>query len=1035
MENRIKRVRIVGKGHASCFERLLLEWYRRESFVDVILTCVGSPENHLSDEAVARHIPANRSVLAAASPVFAAMFCENPLVEEDVRISVVGYSYTSIRSIIEYIYTGSLEFSDCDKEQIKEILRDFLIPIPNTKKISKNQEKETVTDDETCESIVESRSQIITETGAENRRNTTYDTNTGIRNEEAEEHGIHIVSSVSLSSMGDVQIIPPTKTYRANKMRPLAPKAFTRAVKNPELASAYSRKNALRPRNKVNPHDAEESPPVLGNITTRVCDFQKLPTALESTIQKPLNAHINPRNCNLPLSEPVINQVEATTTPQLNVIRIFNRMVEAPHSSKKQTTMESLPIPFCQFGLSKSFDEKTVIQSESVLVPPVKVDIPIMKNGRCIFTVTEEMARASYYRNVISALYDVPGTYTLYRERPTPNIDTIPFCELAKFQVSKTHIFVPSYLEKKPLFTYQDRPSTRAQRQSQTSISLSGFRIESVHQVNGKVHICTLGEPLVNQASETLFEDYPLSYLNPDQVVSRLSLEHNYSFGETPLPTDSECSNRSELAKDLEDYKSAIQLAINQQRRKNRLRHRIQSYSKEVSTLKRRAVELLDICHLMQDEAHEMDPDYQRSNKKTTSERSKIGQSNDADEKVPCTVCNKLIKKTWLKQHMVILHTEERNHLCDECGRTFVIKAQLRAHQLRQHKAVPGNHLCEQCGRSFRFARYLNRHMSLHSSEKPHVCRYCDKAFRLKPVLIKHIRTHTGEKPYKCTVCGRCFRQRTTYATHLKMHEKRQMAGVREGNTGLGQLPRLKCDFCSMTFKLDLFLMLHRAKHTGETPALPCPTCKDTFPSIKELTLHRKSQHPESVYACQICPKVFTNKANFDFHVHKHSNPDAVKKKYPKVDPVDTGPCTCDFCDKVFKSRSARDYHIKGIHLGDKSLKCQYCDKTFSHKPSLEQHMRTHTGERPFKCDQCPSSFKQQQHLTAHMVVHTGERPFSCDHCDKTFPHKTSLYAHLRIHTGKRLMCTHCRKVLPSLAQLMRHEENCSLNTNESSVE
>lgn len=65
--------------------------------------------------------------------------------------------------------------------------------------------------------------------------------------------------------------------------------------------------------------------------------------------------------------------------------------------------------------------------------------------------------------------------------------------------------------------------------------------------------------------------------------------------------------------------------------------------------------------------------------------------------------------------------------------------------------------------------------------------------------------------------------------------------------SGLGQLPRLKCDFCSMTFKLDLFLMLHRAKHTGETPALPCPTCKETFPSIKELTLHRKGQHPDTV--------------------------------------------------------------------------------------------------------------------------------------------------------------------------------------------
>lgn len=43
------------------------------------------------------------------------MFCDNPLVDEDVRISVVGYSYTCVRSIIEYIYTGSLEFFDCDK--------------------------------------------------------------------------------------------------------------------------------------------------------------------------------------------------------------------------------------------------------------------------------------------------------------------------------------------------------------------------------------------------------------------------------------------------------------------------------------------------------------------------------------------------------------------------------------------------------------------------------------------------------------------------------------------------------------------------------------------------------------------------------------------------------------------------------------------------------------------------------------------------------------------------------------------------------
>jgi hypothetical protein len=250
-----------------------------------------------------------------------------------------------------------------------------------------------------------------------------------------------------------------------------------------------------------------------------------------------------------------------------------------------------------------------------------------MKNGRYVFTVTEEMARAADYRKILSVMYEVPGIYTFYRERPTPNIDVMPFFE--PLELPKSHIFVPSYFDKKPSQTYQERPSSRSLRPAQANISLSGFRIEAVHQFNGKVHICTLGEPVVNQASETLFEDHPLSYLHPEQVVSRLSLEHNYSFGETPLPTDSECSNRNELANDLEDYKSAIQLAINQQRRKNRLKHRIDSYSKEISTLKRRAVELLEICSNMYD-GHEMDSEYQKPAKKKV--HNKQSNNDPADD-------------------------------------------------------------------------------------------------------------------------------------------------------------------------------------------------------------------------------------------------------------------------------------------------------------------------------------------------------------------------------------------------------------------
>ena len=44
---------------------------------------------------------------------------------------------------------------------------------------------------------------------------------------------------------------------------------------------------------------------------------------------------------------------------------------------------------------------------------------------------------------------------------------------------------------------------------------------------------------------------------------------------------------------------------------------------------------------------------------------------------VPCEVCNKLIKQSWMKRHLLIAHSVERNHLCDECGRTFVLKGKL----------------------------------------------------------------------------------------------------------------------------------------------------------------------------------------------------------------------------------------------------------------------------------------------------------------------------------------------------------------------
>ncbi|XP_046621258.1 zinc finger protein 93-like isoform X1 [Neodiprion virginianus] len=155
---------------------------------------------------------------------------------------------------------------------------------------------------------------------------------------------------------------------------------------------------------------------------------------------------------------------------------------------------------------------------------------------------------------------------------------------------------------------------------------------------------------------------------------------------------------------------------------------------------------------------------------KTASHLSKMHAEIPLKALFTCTICTKqLTSRKALDQHIRRVHRDEKKYSCDTQGCEFhsTNKSDLERH--RQLHIEERNIVCEHCGKTFTTISILKDHvLYVHNMERQFVCEECGKAFKRNSLLNRHKMSHQQIRPFTCEQCGAAFKRSHHLTRHME---------------------------------------------------------------------------------------------------------------------------------------------------------------------------------------------------------------------------------------------------------------------------